>query len=162
MKNQHCRECSNFARQMTRSGTYLKTALLFIVFSMNTAVSFACSFSSLFHTTHHQGSEKVVHGEGKKHDHEHTERHHAHTADHTKNDNDECCSSTVVIIEKIEKAVSRNIEAPTVLIQFTPHFTTDHFLTVSKDSDRFLILRDRWRYPTTIHDLRIVIQSFQI
>ncbi len=124
---------------------------------MNTVISFACSFSSLFHSAHHHKSEKVI-AETEKLAHSG----HAHTDNHTKKDDDKCCSTNAVIIEKIEKAVSRSIEAPTVLIQYTPFFTTDDFVIASKDSDRFLLLSDRWRYPTTIHDLRIVIQSFQI
>lgn len=144
--------------------TYYKALLLLIVFSMNTMVSFACSFSSLFHEFHHHNSSVTVshqHNDGVKHAHKHNGHHHD-TSDSEKKSQKDCCSESVVAVEKVEKAVSRSIEAPSAFfLKALLASYTDLFKLITEPK---VVTKhyNRWRVPTTIQDLRIVIQSFQI
>jgi len=149
---------------------YSKALLLLTVFSLNTVVSFACSSSRLFHDLHHKNNTSTI--ENKKpdgHSHSHSN---AHKHDHSKpsehqhdpseKSDDDCCSNSVVAFEKVDKSVSRIIEAPNV--HFIALFNAFYFTTSSLVSpEKIDIPRHiRWRLPATIQDLRIVIQSFQI
>jgi hypothetical protein len=144
--------------------TYYKAWLLLIVFSLNTVVSFACSFSSLFHGFHHHNSSVTLahqHKDGTQHEHKHAGHHHDEK-DSTKDDKKDCCSQSVVAVEKVEKAMSRSIEAPNTvfLTAFIASYTyLFNLVAVPKAVTPHY---ERWRVPTTIQDLRIVIQSFQI
>lgn len=152
--------------------TYYKALLLLSAFSLNTVVSFACSFSGLFHGFHHhettQASEDKQagghhHAEGKAHKHSHdTQSGHSHDSGTSKESKDDCCSGDVVQIQKVEKAVSRSIEAPQAI--FLTSFFTAYISTFSlQTAEKILLPPDsRWRVTTTIQNLRIVIQSFQI
>jgi hypothetical protein len=161
-------------------GTYYKALLLLGVFSLNTLVSFACSFSIYFHSFHHHNSPSPAsegqaekghphHGVDSKHDHSHGHDAHQHgngTEHHSPDKEipkDDCCSSSTVQVEKLEKSVSRSIEAPNAV--FLTLFLTVYAslylpeLPVNSTSIPSYI---RWRFPATIQNLRIVIQSFQI
>lgn len=144
--------------------TYYKALFLTLVFGLNTAVSFACSFSNLFHHFHHHNNaaeEAHEHGEEKKHVHEHSGSHHDQPAPQNEK-KDDCCSNSVVEMQKVEKAISRTIEvndpvpvASRVAAHTELSPSTPKSKTVFPDYTRR-------RPPTTIQDLRIVIQSFQI
>ncbi|HVG11938.1 MAG TPA: hypothetical protein VM843_02990 [Flavisolibacter sp.] len=143
--------------------TYVKALLMLTVFSMNTVVSFACSLSTLFHQSHHNstaGQPDHHHNKGT-HDDEHAEHQYDPKASDAKDVND-CCSESVLAIEQVEKSVSRTIEAPDVFfltVLLASYSSTFQFSTLPKAVFPY---HDRWRVPTTIQDLRIVIQSFQI
>ena len=145
--------------------TYYKALILLVVFSSNTLISFACSYSNLFHSSHH-------HTTPAKKKHQHSDSHHEH--DHSANHHDEsnktesnesCCSTSVVALHKAEKAISRYIDAP--IAPFVNHFIFGFVISYIDifhlhPKDTLSIHENRWRAPTTIQDLRIVIQSFQI
>lgn len=152
-------------------GTYYKALLLFTVFSLNTVVSFACSLGGLFHNLHHgstatsTASHHVNHHDHKGgHKHNHASKHQHDNQLETENSTkDDCCSNNVIEIEKVEKSLSRTIEAPSVV------FLTSLLTTYSSIFQAFPVQDPifypdsvRWRVPTTIQNLRIVIQSFQI
>ena len=150
---------------------YYKALILLIVFSMNSVVSFACSFSNLFHSLHHHTDAAVTehnHGanhhntknESAKHQHNNVAEHH-HDTGSQKSEDDNCCSTKVIEIEKVEKAVSRTITAPEVIF-LTSLFVSYTELYLSRQDTDILQHHTRWRNPATIPDLRIVIQSFQI
>lgn len=152
----------------TTKRTYFKGLLLFIVFSLNTVVSFACSFSSLFHSFHHstsavshQALASDYHSHGEEHQHESTTNQDANsTSDES---TDDCCSKLILEVEKAEKAVSKSIEAPAAifLTSFLSTFSPSLSLLLAEENVSYLRYI-RWRLPATIQDLRIVIQSFQI
>lgn len=152
--------------------TYYKALFLLIVFSLNTVVSFACSFSSMFHGIHHHDTSATAdhHHEGSAphshsdtgHSHESLGDHHHDSKDADANAKDDCCSESVVQIEKSDKSLSANIQAPDPLFTtaFLATYTT--FLNFSGQQKTLIPTYVRWRVPATIQDIRIVIQSFQI
>lgn len=152
--------------------TYCKALLLTIVFSLNTVVSFACSFSNLFHSFHHHKMEEATEhkhagnhhptkNDGHKHHHNKVTEHH-HDTGSQKQDDDNCCSNKVIEIEKVDKAVSRTIAAPDVIFLTSLFVSYTELYNLLKQHSNVLQHHIRWRHPTTIPDLRIVIQSFQI
>jgi hypothetical protein len=153
--------------------TYYKALPLLIIFSLNTVVSFACSFSSLFHGFHHQNSSSTTiehkhsanhhdpQGEKKKHDHG-DQPNHKHDSGSSSNSKDDCCSSAVVQIEKLEKAVSRTIEAPHAIFVASLFAVYEKLSFLSGLKNTFFPDHVRWRFSATIPDIRIAIQSFQI
>lgn len=165
----------------TTNGTYYKAFLLALVFSLNTIVSFACSFSNLFHGIHHHDSGAVSSAEhhhsstdhssqSDQHEHKESDHHqhndfeqHKHGAANSEDSKDGCCSESVVQIEKVEKALSRSIEAPHTLFiaSFFAAFSS-YLFQLETIEDTSIPPNIRWRLLATIPDLRIVIQSFQI
>ena len=150
--------------------TYFKAMILIIVFSLNTVVSFACSFSSMFHGFHHHNSSSTAsHQEDNHHTHHDTAHSHETSGDHHhKNDQtagdskDDCCSASVVQIEKSDKSVSNHIQTPNPIFTtaFIATYTT--LLNLLGHQKTLVPTYVRWRVPATIQDIRIVIQSFQI
>jgi hypothetical protein len=151
--------------------TYYKALLLLIVFSLNTVVSFACSFGGVFHNFHHGGSAAIEHKEssngkhdhGTAHKHDHSKRtEHDHETDPSGDKKDNCCSDEVTVLQKLDKSVSRNIDAPH--LNFITVFIASYLELFSFHAGKqdFQPHKIRWRPPATIQDLRIVIQSFQI
>ena len=145
-------------------GTYYKALFLLMAFSLGTVVSFACSVSSMFHGLHHHNSDATAHhshDDGTKHEHSHSGHH--HESDAPEKDKEDCCSTDVLQLQKVEKSVSRPIEAPNAI--FLTSFLSS-FITLSSllpaEEKTLLPHHIRWRLPATIQDLRIVIQSFQI
>ncbi len=152
--------------------TYYKALLLLIVFSLNTVISFACSFSSFFHGFHHHnnpttpehkhsGNHHDSQGEKNKHDHG-TQPEHKHESGSPDNSKDDCCSSAVIQIEKLEKAVSRTIEAPHAIFVASQFAVYKELSSLPALKNTFFPDHVRWQHTATIQDLRIVIQSFQI
>lgn len=155
-----------------RKGAYYKAWLLLIVFSLNTVVSFACSLNGFFHSLHHSNAApSKQHDHSSAHGHGHGKEHHpAGNAHHqqenpgsTESSNDDCCSRFVVEVEKTEKSVSRSIGAPDAvfLTSFIASFPSLFSLLPLQENTSYPPYV-RWRLPSTIQDLRIVIQSFQI
>jgi hypothetical protein len=151
---------------MPQKGNHIKALFLLVVFSLNTLVSFACSLGGFFHSFHHSAS-SAVEGQHGHHPHKEGHQHHGNASHHdskpSEKPDDDCCSKNLVTIEKVEKAISRTIQAPeaTFLASFLTAFSSLFALLPAEES---LPSPDsvRWRIPATIQDLRIVIQSFQI
>ncbi len=152
--------------------TYYKAFLLFAAFSLNTVVSFACSFSNLFHGMHHHKAAATTEHKHSGNHHskgENAEHHHGSQAEHQHDDHsskdskdDDCCSKSVVEIEKAEKAVSKTIEAPNAIFVTSFLSSYSQLFLLSTTGNTSFTHYVRWRLPATIQDLRIVIQSFQI
>ena len=149
-------------------GTYLKALLLLVVFGMSTMVSFACSFSSLFHSFHHQRSASLPE---HSRSHQHPDANHTHDHDGPGSQPhdpipgsaDDCCAKYVVVIEKADKSITRTLELSNAFSQvpFIVAYTSS-FTTLPIETKKLFPENIRRRAPATIQDLRIVIQSFQI
>ncbi len=156
-----------------KKGTYYKALFLLLVFSLNTMVSFACSFSSFFHGFHHHkssattiehkhsGSHHDSHDQKNKHDHG-IQSEHKHESGSPNNSKDDCCSKSVIKIEKVEKAISRTIEVPHTIFVASLFATYVKLFSLQDLKKTFFPDYIRWQHTATIQDLRIVIQSFQI
>lgn len=151
--------------------TYYKALLLLIVFSLNTVVSFACSFGGVFHNFHHRGSVAMEHNHNSPGKHAHGTAHkedhdkkpaHTHDAESPGDKKGDCCSDQVTELQKLDKSVSRNIEAPHLnfITVFIASYSELFFFQAGKQD--LQPHKIRWRPTATIQDLRIIIQSFQI
>lgn len=144
----------------------LKAAFLFLVFSLNTIIGFACSvgldmgFNS---THHHEEATKTsvhVHADGKKHVH-----HDAADNDHhkSKDGKDNCCNDKVTKISQLDKAIPQPLSAvvnPIFVTAFVSSFChIDVLYSLNATSRIKPFVRST---PPTIPDIRIAIQSFQI
>lgn len=130
--------------------------------------------NGLFHSFHHthtstgKASHRHENGHGQKHDHKKSDQHkHGDNAHHdeqnSENSADDCCSKNVVEVEKVEKSVSRTIDAPDVTFLTSFILSYSSLFSVFPSQDKSQAPDDvRWRFPATIQNLRIVIQSFQI
>src|SRR5688572_31973037 len=151
---------------------FLKALFLITVFSLNIVVSFACSVSETVHHSHHARNRSDIshHSQDKPgmpgHAHENGHKHNHGHDDEPGNNKDEsknCCSGDVVKLQQTDKSVSRGIDLPEQvlfpLIQtILPDFDATLFVATV---DEFLPQHFRWRL-STITDIRIAIQSFQI
>ena len=154
---------------MPQKGIHIKALILLIVFSLNTIVSFACSLGGLFHSFHHHTSSSAStkqhghHHQKEGHHHDHSSTSHHHEEKKSNKPADDCCSKNVVQLDKVEKAASRAIEAPDTAF-LTSFLITYSSLFYQLPTEGKTVYPDyvRWRIPSTIQDLRIVIQSFQI
>ncbi|MEO5782075.1 MAG: hypothetical protein ABIQ07_02325 [Ginsengibacter sp.] len=149
----------------------LKSALLIIVFSLNTIIGFTCAagIDLGFNSTHHHEEESAevtmhVHADGKKHEH-HNEvgKHHDQASNTNKaNDNkDNCCNDEVIKITQLDKSVPQSLSAIspgffTILISSS--YNIDPLFTSQNVSIKYFV---RSHHPP-IPDIRIAIQSFQI
>ena len=148
-------------------GIHIKALVLLIVFTLNTVVAFACSLGGYFHSLHHR-SHSMQHEVLENH-HSEDHSHDANTASHEHHESapdkkmEDCCSKNVVEFEKIDKSVSRTVEVPISIFvtSFFYNFYTPYSLLFVRDKT-FLNNHVRRRSTSTIPDLRIVIQSFQI
>lgn len=146
----------------------IKAAFLLFVFALNTVVSFACSTSGVLHKLHHKADAESTAHQHKSNSHKHQHSHsHKQDGKHNHSDKDQkgkddCCSNNVVSLQKADKSVSRSIEAPNV--SFVSAFLLSYFSLPNSLVQENTFFPDdiRRRLPTTIQDLRIVIQSFQI
>jgi hypothetical protein len=163
---------------MTRSPSIqLKAAFLLIVFSLNTAVGFACSvgFDIKFTGSHH-GKEKV------SITHKHTEPHHreektiaAHkhdnshqhdgaiTDDHqSEKTKDDCCTDEAIKFAQIDKRAPQSFDFSFHPVFFALFLTSIYNFDVF--SDKLIAHRKyfvRGNHPP-IPEIRIAIRSFQI
>ena len=152
-------------------GTYYKALLLLIVFSLNTVVSFACSFGGVFHDFHHKNSattehkhshsSKHSHDSGHKHDH-HKNSENKHDSNAPDDSKDNCCSGSIIKMQMVDKLISRSIEAPDLIFITSYVAAYSELFSLQKEEKTAFPKFVRWRPPATIQDLRIVIQSFQI
>ena len=147
-------------------GLYYKAFFLLLVFSLNTVVSFACSLSSYFHSFHHSSFAYASDQDHNKHGNTYHHDHDCHTIPQQNlpdEKKDDCCSKYVVEFQKVEKSVSKTIDAPGFIFtkSFLPAIYVDIDIPTSKNITGFSH-NDRWRNPATIQDLRIILQSFQI
>ena len=153
----------------TARKTYYKALFLLLVFSMNTAVSFACSLSGYVHALHHNSFASAATQDPASQKHEET-FHHEHDC-HTvpdaplpdENKKDDCCTKYAIEIQKVEKAVSKTIDAPEA--SFITSFIASFISLTGLEENLSPVYQPdnaRWRIPGTIQDLRIAIQSFQI
>lgn len=151
-----------FVKGMKTGATYFKAVLLIIVFSMNSVISNACSLSNYIHKAHHHaGKSEHHHSDGtNEHGHDGDHEHHGSEEDDPAHD---CCSAYAATLNQRDKALSRNIE--TAAFCCATHALYSHPITFNLPSAPTNIGVShfaRWRYPETIQDLRIEIQSFQI
>lgn len=160
------------------SSIQLKTAILLIVFTLNTVVGFACAvgFDMKLNDSHHADEKAVL-------AHKHTEPHHpeekadsshkhdsSHSHDNAKTDHehagnakDDCCTDEVVAFEQIDKRAPQSFD-----FNFQPVFSV-LFLTGFYDFDAYAFdkfVSKRKYFVRTHHppipEIRIAIQSFQI
>jgi ABC-type Zn2+ transport system substrate-binding protein/surface adhesin len=143
-------------------GRHIKSILLITLFGLNTVVGSACSLSKVFHQAHHHGSEAAQnheHADGTNHKHKHSAAHH-----HKTEKNNDCCSKSSVKFNKLDKSMAQTLVFP--LIELPTDLLTDIYYNtlslLSRKADQPLMSYFRWRPSSTIQDLRIVIQSFQI
>ncbi|RYY98018.1 MAG: hypothetical protein EOO11_09275 [Chitinophagaceae bacterium] len=151
-----------------RYTTYWKAAFLLLVFSLNTVLSFACSLSTVFHDLQHRSGTAATPG----HEHSAVASHH-HYHKHSqgtfgqghaskKAPENDCCSGSIVRLEKVDKAASAPIKAPAPALERQLIETLYLLSAVQQVPEPAYPVYCRWRPPGTIHDLRITIQSFQI
>ena len=153
---------------MLRVGIHIKALLLLIVFTLNTVVAFACSLGGYFHSLHHRTHsmpQDVIknHSHAADHLHESNNAAHEHHEGAPDENMEDCCSKNVMEFEKTDKSTSRPVEAPAIVFftSFFYSFYTPYSLMIVTDNN-FLANYVRRRSTSTIPDLRIVIQSFQI
>jgi hypothetical protein len=158
---------------ITRSIQF-KAAIMLFVFSLNTAVGFACAvgvdmgFNSKGHHDEQAAPTVHVHADGKKHlhnknnGHAHDKKGHSHAASHETKDN--CCKGKVVKLEQGDKSRPATIfglvipPAYSVLpVSFYQFNVSIYHPDIEKDVKQFV----RCHHPP-IPDIRIAIQSFQI
>jgi hypothetical protein len=152
----------------TSKGTYYKALILLVVFSMNILVGFACSLGGVFHEFHHKSSSTSLSSHSQKH---HSDKGHQHGNSHSpENDHgsgapdseNNCCSDSVVEMQKLAKTVSRSIDAPDNIAISSFIAVFSELFLVHPEQNEFATYEVRRRVPSTIQDLRIVMQSFQI
>ena len=155
-----------------------KAAVLLIVFSMNTVVGFACGLgldlsgskdhhnSVAINRSHSEQPEKI---QPHAHTHEGDSHHHeVKVVDKEKTPEepgkgDDCCSNHVVPLQQVDKAIPASISLPffIFLTSFFHSYITKDIPEPGWARNTFLQF-DRWRPLSTIPDIRIFIQSFQI
>ncbi|RYZ24232.1 MAG: hypothetical protein EOO16_01450 [Chitinophagaceae bacterium] len=167
-----------------KNRTYWKAFFLLLVFSLNTIVSFACSLGGVFHQFHHQSVISIhEHKGGHGHDHDrsmgHTLRHrhsgneghkhlhaikhdHRHISTNGQQSGDDCCSGSIVKLEKADKATTSVNKIPVPALEKVFLGTLTFYFAQVQVPRTTLSRFYRWRPPGTIQDLRIAIQSFQI
>jgi len=147
------------------SSIQLKTALLLLVFSLNTLIGFACSIGidMSFNTAHHHDAELT---DNDSHHHDDNAGHHHDEADtdhHSKDANDNCCKDKVVKLAQLDKSIPQsqnNTIQPVFFTAFAASFFDIDISFASKaiPSVKYFV---RSHHPP-IQDIRIAIQSFQI
>lgn len=164
---------------MPRLNNKIKAFILLLVFALNTVVSFACSVGLVnFNKDHHDQASSSPHSHDKPHSHDYAKPHshegvssHNHTTKNAEHHNDKeddeknCCSDEVIKIAESDKTITKTgtIPQPLSVELFATIYTFilgDHYAAISlvKSAPPFV----RSWHPTTISDLRIAIQSFQI
>lgn len=134
----------------------LKAIVLLTVFTLNTAIGFACTV----------GLDKAFDG---KHQHKISigaaDHHHEGKADYksSKSEKDKCCHQNVAKFEKTDKQTSRFTGISFPVFVFTapvPFYQAPNALALS------IHMPNKWYFVQChhppIHDIRIAVQSFQI
>ena len=146
----------------------LKAALLLIVFSMNTAIGFACAVGvdMGFNSKHHDDDDEEVteaihiHTGGARHlHHDESDKHYHDTKEDSENDG--CCNHDVVKFQDLDKTLAKNINYTIpvpVFVAVLNSFSATTPLNYSYIPSKKLILH--FFHPPP--DIRILIQSFQI
>ncbi|MDQ2721295.1 MAG: hypothetical protein M3Z26_16235 [Bacteroidota bacterium] len=149
----------------------LKTAILLVVFSLNTIIGFACSVGlDMGFNSHHHEEEVTeaavhMHADGKKllHSNEATNHHDKKVkSHHNTGDKDNCCNDEVTKIAQQDKAIapSMSIISPVFFTALVSSFyNVDTLLSNGADSHIKYLAR---RHHPPIPDIRLAIQSFQI
>lgn len=157
----------------------LKSAILLVVFALNTVVGFACSVGvdMGFNTKHHNDNETTeavvhIHKDGKKHIHQEKKESHSHiksrkndeasNTEKSKSDGGNCCTDEVKSFQDLDKSVpnSSNIVHP---VFFTAFVTVYYNIRLLPHTDVVKDIKPFVRsYHPPIQDIRIAIQSFQI
>lgn len=148
------------------------------MFSLNTAVGFACSvgLNMGFNSKHHNDEESTepvvhIHKDGKRHIHHEKKNSHNHDKSHhhdqakghheSDKKKDNCCNDEVKQFTQLDKSIphSFNIIHPNFLIAFFDVFYSVNLPTsgIAKDIKQFVR-----SYHPPISNIRIAIQSFQI
>ena len=139
--------------------------ILFLVFSLNTVLGFACAMGMGLTTSHHDDAATEVSdhvdADGKKHQH-HKEANRQHHDKKNTSKKDDCCNDKVIKFQSLDKNLNQNtktgIEAPVFVAIISTFLAIDGFKIVKTHPPKY---KDRFFYPPT-PDIRIAIQSFQI
>lgn len=157
------------------SSIQVKAIVLLFVFSLNTAVGFACSMGLEmgFNSHHHDEENNIIpghshsgndkHAETAGHSHSHgikTNSHHDNKE--PGNGKDNCCNNDVIKFNQLDKACAQSINGINVF-SFDALITTFYNIDVltsfkAATSTRYFVRN----YHPPIPDIRIAIQSFQI
>lgn len=141
----------------------IKAALLFIVFSLNVVVGFACTIGMDmgFNTKHHPeeiATEVHIHDDGSEHHHEKKV-----IVEHAqKQEADNCCNDEVVKLSQVDKLVPQpsGLISPVFFTAFIAALNNTKVFYPSKEntSNKYFF---RGHHPP-IPDICIAIQRFQI
>lgn len=147
---------------MRNKGTYIKVVVLMAAFSLNSLISTACAFSSLFHQLHHHAPDTTEHqhANGEKHSHAHSGNH--HPGDENRGTPEDCCARTSVAFNSLDKWPAKSLLIWLAPVFSAPVYDLSNWNIQSQAPVSVHRGFDRWRPPGTIHELRIIIRSFQI
>lgn len=147
---------------MRNKGTYIKVVVLMAAFSLNSLISTACAFSSMFHQLHHHGPDTTEHQHtnGEKHSHEHNGNHH-HDGNNAGTPED-CCAKASIAFNKLDKSTTPGWLGWLAPVFSVPAYDLSNWNIQSQAPVSVHRAFDRWRPPGTIHEVRIIIRSFQI
>lgn len=141
----------------------IKAAILLIVFSLNTAIGFACSVGlDMGFNSHHHEESAVEATEN----HHHDKSHHHDEADvqhhQSNNDKDNCCNNEVMKFQQVDKNVATSFSLISPVF-FTSFFASFYNIDILSSTNRISDVKYfvRSHHPP-IPDIRIAIQSFQI
>ena len=145
----------------------VKAIVLFIVFSLNTVVGFACSMGLEmgFNSHHHDEESSIIpeHSHTAGHSHSHgikTSSHHDNKEPGHGKDN--CCNNDVIKFNQLDKACAQSINGINVF-SFDALITTFYNINILTSFKAATSIRYFVRnYHPPIPDIRIAIQSFQI
>ncbi len=154
---------------MQKIAIQIKAAFLLIVFSMNTAIGFACAMGvdMGFNIKHHHDKEQAtepvvhVHADSKKH------QHHDKTTKYQHGSKEEsekggCCNDGVVQFQNLDKSLNQNTATALNAHIFTTLISNLFRINISE----LISVRTNKHIVQFFHppppDIRILIQSFQI
>lgn len=133
----------------------IKAFILLFVFSLNTLISFACSFgidmdfNSKRH--HNEGNVAVAH-------HDEADNHHK-----SKDNKDNCCNDNVINFAKVDKSVPQTSYSGINSLFFTAFISSFYNVDVLATFKVTINIKYFVRsYHPPISDIRIAIQSFQV
>lgn len=141
----------------------LKAALLILVFSLNTALGFACSLGlNMGYNGHHHHEQEAVSTHSTQHHGHHNEGKEQHHPTSSNSSKDDCCSNGVTSFNLLDKSVSEQVTI--VHPVFATAFLAAYFHIASLQAQ--LIPKNIRAFAQSYHppipDIRIAIQSFLI